>query len=51
MKPKVIKSEREYQAALVRIDRLMDAVPNTPQGDFIGPAAFGRNGRVANLMP
>ena len=33
MKPKVIKTESEYQAALARIDRLMDAELNTPKGD------------------
>ena len=30
---KPIKSERDYQRALKEIDRLMDAKPNTPQGD------------------
>jgi len=30
---KPIKSERDYQEALVEIDRLMDSRPNTPQGD------------------
>src|SRR2546428_6041338 len=33
MKPKVIKTEAEYAAALARIDKLMDARRNTPQGD------------------
>jgi len=33
MKPKVIKTEAEYAAALARIDKLMDAKLNTPQGD------------------
>ena len=32
MKPKVIKTESEYAAALARIDKLMDAKANTPQG-------------------
>src|SRR4051812_12631556 len=33
MKPKVIKTEYEYEAALARIEKLMDAALNTPQGD------------------
>jgi HTH-type transcriptional regulator / antitoxin HigA len=33
MKPKLIKSEKEYQATLKRIEKLMDAKPRTPQGD------------------
>jgi HTH-type transcriptional regulator / antitoxin HigA len=30
---KPIKTERDYQRALKEIDKLMDAKPNTPQGD------------------
>ena len=30
---KVIKNEGDYQRALARIDELMDAEPNTPEGD------------------
>lgn len=30
---KVIKIEGNYQRALARIDELMDAEPNTPEGD------------------
>ena len=33
MKAKVIKTKAEYEAALDRIEKLMDAAPNTPQGD------------------
>ncbi len=33
MLPKVIKNEQEYEAALARIDQLMDAAPGTPEGD------------------
>src|SRR5436190_14654816 len=33
MKAKIIKTKAEYEAALARIDKLMDAVPNTPAGD------------------
>jgi HTH-type transcriptional regulator/antitoxin HigA len=33
MKTKVIKTKAEHEAALARIDRLMDAKRNTPQGD------------------
>lgn len=33
MKPKVIKTESECAAALARIEKLMDAQPNTPEGD------------------
>src|SRR5947209_7835669 len=33
MKPKVIKTKAEHEAALARIDKLMDAAPNSPQGD------------------
>jgi HTH-type transcriptional regulator / antitoxin HigA len=31
MKPKVIKSKAEHEAALARIEQLMDAVPGSPQ--------------------
>lgn len=30
---KVIKTEEDHQKALSRIDELMDAEPNTPEGD------------------
>ncbi|MEX2307080.1 MAG: transcriptional regulator [Pirellulales bacterium] len=30
---KPIKSDRDYQRALKEIDKLMDAKPNTPEGD------------------
>jgi HTH-type transcriptional regulator/antitoxin HigA len=30
---RIIKTEEDYQAALSRIDELMDAEPNTPEGD------------------
>jgi HTH-type transcriptional regulator/antitoxin HigA len=30
---KPIKGERDYQRALTEIDKLMDAKPNTPEGD------------------
>jgi len=33
MTNKVIKTEEDYQEALSRIDELMDADPNTPEGD------------------
>jgi HTH-type transcriptional regulator / antitoxin HigA len=33
MKPKLIKNEREYQMALKRVEKLMDARQGTPQGD------------------
>lgn len=33
MIPKVIKNEKEYDAALARINELMDAKPGTPEGD------------------
>ena len=33
MPAKVIKNDREYDVALERIEALMDAAPNTPQGD------------------
>ena len=33
MRTKVIKTGSEYAAALVRIEKLMDAKPNTPPGD------------------
>ncbi len=33
MKPKVIKTEAQYRAALARIDQLMEARPRTPAGD------------------
>jgi HTH-type transcriptional regulator/antitoxin HigA len=33
MIPKVIKNDRDYEAALARIDELMDATRDTPEGD------------------
>lgn len=33
MRIKPIKNNRDYRAALKEIDRLMDARPNTPEGD------------------
>ncbi len=33
MRAKVIKTKTEYEAALARIEKLMDAAPNTPQGE------------------
>ena len=35
MEIKPIKSERDYHRALKEIDRLMDARPNTPEGDCL----------------
>jgi HTH-type transcriptional regulator/antitoxin HigA len=33
MRPKVIKTETDYEAALARLDELLDAEPDTPEGD------------------
>ncbi len=33
MRAKIIRTKPEYEAALARIEKLMDAAPNTPQGD------------------
>lgn len=33
---KPIKTDEDYQAALAEIDRLFDAIPNTPEGDRLG---------------
>ena len=33
MKPKIIKTDSEYQAALARIEKIFDARPGTPKGD------------------
>jgi HTH-type transcriptional regulator / antitoxin HigA len=33
MKAKVIKTKAEYEAALARVEKLMNAAPNTPQCD------------------
>ena len=33
MEVKPIKTESDYKAALAEVDRLWDAVPNTPEGD------------------
>ena len=33
MKAKLLKTESDYAAALARVETLMDAEPNTPQGD------------------
>lgn len=30
-----IKSEKDYEKALVELDRLFDAKPNTPDGDYV----------------
>ncbi len=30
---KIIKNEVEYEAALSRVEEIMDAVPNTPEGE------------------
>jgi len=36
MIPKIIKTEREYEKALARINDLMDSDPDTPEGDELG---------------
>ncbi len=33
MKPKVIKTEAQYEATLTRIEQIFDAKPGTPKGD------------------
>ena len=33
MQAKIIKTEEQYDQVLLRIDELMDAVPDTPEGD------------------
>jgi len=33
MKPKLIKNENDYEAALARIEEIFDARPDTPEGD------------------
>ena len=33
MKPKVIKTDKEYRAAMARVDEIFDARPGTPKGD------------------
>jgi HTH-type transcriptional regulator/antitoxin HigA len=33
MKPKIIKTDSEYQATLARIEKIFDARPGTPKGD------------------
>lgn len=33
MKPKILKTEAEYDSALQRVEQLMDAEPGTPQED------------------
>jgi HTH-type transcriptional regulator/antitoxin HigA len=33
MKPKIIKTKKDYKAALARIDEIFDAAPGTPEGD------------------
>ena len=33
MRPKVIKTETEYEAALARVEELFGAKPGTPEGD------------------
>jgi HTH-type transcriptional regulator/antitoxin HigA len=31
-----IKTEADYETALAELDRLVDAEPNTPRGDWLG---------------
>lgn len=33
MKPKIIKTKKDYKAAMARIDEIFDAEPGTPEGD------------------
>jgi HTH-type transcriptional regulator/antitoxin HigA len=33
MKPKIIKTQEQYQATLARIEKIFDARPGTPKGD------------------
>lgn len=33
MKPRIIKTEAQYEAALARIENIFDAKPGTPKGD------------------
>lgn len=33
MKPKIIKTKRDYKAAMARIDEIFDSAPGTPEGD------------------
>src|SRR5690348_15609426 len=40
MKPKVIRTPAQYAAALARIDKLMDARPNTPKGEELDLLSF-----------
>lgn len=35
MKIRPIKSEKDYKSALAELDRLFDATPNTPDGDYV----------------
>lgn len=35
MKPKIIKTEADYQATLARIERIFDAKPGTAKGDVL----------------
>lgn len=35
MKIRPIKSEKDYKSALAELDRLFDAAPNTPDGDYV----------------
>jgi HTH-type transcriptional regulator/antitoxin HigA len=40
MKPKLIKTEADYEAALARIEKLMDADSGTSQGDELELLSF-----------
>jgi len=33
MRPEALKTEADYEAALARLDELLDAEPETPEGD------------------
>jgi len=51
MVSKVIKSDAEYEAVLARIEEIMDAVPNTPDGEELELLALLTENYEENNFP
>jgi HTH-type transcriptional regulator/antitoxin HigA len=51
MKAKVIKTARDYEAALARVEKLMDAKRNTPQGDELDSLSLAVHNYEEKALP
>ena len=51
MKPKVIKTRADYAAALMRVEELMDARPNTSEGDELELLSLLVHSHEAKVFP